>query len=79
MASAASLKALPSNYIGIDVVSLSGSPLYRNGRHLAVIRCQKSALHMETSHFYHDSYYCRFRLVYKLTLLLVTFSLFKTI
>ena len=49
--------------------------LQRNGRHLAEVRRQKSALYMATSHFYHDSYFRRFRSVYKLTLLLVTFDL----
>ena len=34
-----------------------------------------SALHVATSHFYHDSYFRRFRSVYNLTLLLVTFCL----
>ena len=30
---------------------------------------------MATSHFYHDSYFCRFCSVYNLTLLLLTFDL----
>ena len=34
-----------------------------------------SALHVTTSHFYHDSYFRRFRSVYNLTLLLMTFCL----
>ena len=34
----------------------SGSPLFRNGRHPIVIQGKMSALHVATSHFYHDSY-----------------------
>ena len=34
-----------------------------------------NTLHTATSHFYRDSYFCRFCLVYKLRLLLVTFCL----
>ena len=34
-----------------------------------------SALHTATSHFYHDIYFRRFRLVYNLRLLWVTFCL----
>ena len=34
-----------------------------------------SALHTAISHFYHDSYFRRFRSVYKLRLLLLTFDL----
>ena len=41
--------------------------LSRNARNLAVVRCQKSALHMATSHFYNDKYYRRFRSVYNST------------
>ena len=33
-----------------------GSPLLRNGKHLTVVRVKVSALHVATSHFYHDSY-----------------------
>ena len=49
--------------------------LFYAGRHPTVIRIKMSALHVATSHFYHDSYFRRFRSVYKLTFLLVTFCL----
>ena len=42
---------------------------------MAEVRRQKSALHMAISHFYHDSYFRRFRSVYNLRLLLLTFDL----
>ena len=42
-----------SFFVGVTIVAQRQAPL-------AVVRRQKSALHTATSHFYHDSYFCRF-------------------
>ena len=62
------------NYFFLQFVALLVA-VYRPCSATTIVQVKLSALHVATSHFYHDSYFRRFRSVYNLTLLLVTFCL----